>query len=185
MHALRMRDEKVQQAEFQRAERNGAGAGFGLGSHTQRERIEAQTVDLQDVVAMLVRRAAAQYGADAGMQLARVTRFDDVVVGAGVERGNLGARIAMTGQHDDRQAARLHVGAQGQQHVDRLALGPRPLHQEQLRHGGQDGRLRLARMADPLNIVSTITQGKRQTLPLCLVVFDQQDLNTHFVISPV
>lgn len=149
-----------------------------LRGHAQRERVKPQAVDLQDLVPLL-RRAAAQHGTNAGMQLAHIAGLDHVIVGAGIECRDLGARVAVARQHDDRQAARVRAGTQGQQHVDRLAFRPVPLHQQQVRLRCLHRGLRLRRTVDALGVVSAIAQGQRQSLPLSLVLFNQQDLNAH------
>ena len=55
----------------------------------------------------LLLQAMAQGGAQAGHQLVGAERLGDIVVGAGVERGDLGRLVAAARQHDDRHRRAL------------------------------------------------------------------------------
>lgn len=77
---------------------------------------------------------AAQHGANAGRQLARVEGLGDVVIGAELETQDAVDVVAAGGEHDHGQVA---VGAQPPQHVEAAGLGQHDIQQQELRPAGQ------------------------------------------------
>jgi hypothetical protein len=92
----RVRHEEMQQPELGGPELDRAAAV----AHAMRRGVELQARELDDVVGQL-RRAPAHDRLDAGEELAPRIRLGDVVVRAGVERGDLVVlRRALADQHD-------------------------------------------------------------------------------------
>src|SRR5579884_778503 len=146
-------------------------AGDGDGGLLE---VDADRADLHD---RLGRRAdPPQHGAQPREQLADRERLRDVVVGAGVESGDLLVVVADRGDEDDRRlaplaqaATHLAAGAVGQQQVEDDGVGrPQPRGRER---GG--GRLRR------LDLVARAAQVGREGAQELRLVVDDEHVPVH------
>ena len=113
-HLARVVEERHQQAELGRGDRHHR--AFGIGQPAL-ERIEppafefaAARVRPGRVEAAARRLARRSTRADAGDQLARLERLDDIIVGADLEPDDAVGRLAARGQEDRRNCARSRSG---------------------------------------------------------------------------
>ena len=83
------------------------------------------------------RREARQQALDAGQQLGRVERLDEVVVGTGAQAADLLLHLALGGEHDDRdvRGAALLAADLGRDLVA-VELGQLDVEQDQVRRLG-------------------------------------------------
>ena len=91
-----------------------------VGRCTRLAREVDREVGRRDDRLLLGGRGAPQRGAQPGEQLVHAERLGHVVVGAGVERGDLVGLAVAHGQHDDRHRA---PAAQAADHVDAVDAG--------------------------------------------------------------
>ncbi len=96
----------------------------------RRARSISSVVDLDDRGSRRSGRHAAEYRAHAGQQLLDVERLGDVVVGAGVERGDLVVLAVARGEDDDRYVAERAHPAQG---LDAVEIGKAEVEQHDIR----------------------------------------------------
>jgi hypothetical protein len=95
--AIGTRGQVVEQAKFERAERDGlAGMADAIGS-----RVDGQASDFDDARRVDGRLGATQQGFDAGDELAGAEGLGDVIVGAHFEADNAVGFIAARGQHEN------------------------------------------------------------------------------------
>ena len=169
-----MRHEEVQQAQLGGPQVDRLVAG---GHHVGR-RVDAQAGDLDHVVGEL-RRAPAHDRLDPRQQLAGGERLGDVVVGAGLERGDLVLLLGARRQQHDRDVLGALVGAQppregqardARQHpVEQHEVGPRVAHQ----------RLGLRNVARAHHLVAGALQVGGEQVANRRFVFDYQNGPAH------
>ena len=90
-----------EQVEFRRGEVNGLPVHF----HRVQSFVQFHVADVQPLVTRSLRIAAAQYGLNAGRQLAHAEGFDDVIVGAEFQPEHGVRFLHPRGQDDHRRCA--------------------------------------------------------------------------------
>ena len=141
--------------------------------HGARRRVELDGADLQRAGRRGGRGGAraAQDGADAGDELARAERLDDVVVGAELEAQHAVGLVAAGGEHDHRHALAV---AQLAQQVEARAVGEHDVEEHEvgaLAAGDlEPGRQRAGR----LRAEALASEGFRQRNGDRLFVLDEQ-----------
>ena len=89
---------------------------------------------------LFLRRAAAQYGLDARLELARREWLGHVIVDPGLETRDPIGFVASRGHHDDGELPSPGGAAQGPRKREAGWSGQHPVEKQQVRQGGPDGR---------------------------------------------
>ena len=165
-----MRHEEVQQAELGGRELD---ALVARRVTRVRGRVEAQAFDL-DHVARELRRAPAQHRLDARGELLRRERLGEVVVGAGLEAGDLVLLHRARGEHQDRQVARALVGAQAPREGEARFPRQHPVEDQHVGQRGADRGFGLLGARGAQHAVAAVLEVDRdQLLDLRLVLDDE------------
>ena len=140
MHTLRVLHQKVQQFELRGAHLE----GLSLVSHAVGGRVQHQLTNRHTVVDLL-RRTAAQHGANAGKQFLRRERLGDVVVRTRIEPSHFVGFIAARGEHQDGNGLETAVSTPLAGQLQPALAGQHPVQQDDV---GQHGvQLALGRFA--------------------------------------
>eukprot|EP01107_Rhizomastix_libera_P006422 TRINITY_DN20562_c0_g1_i1.p1 TRINITY_DN20562_c0_g1~~TRINITY_DN20562_c0_g1_i1.p1 ORF type:complete len:262 (+),score=-23.55 TRINITY_DN20562_c0_g1_i1:270-1055(+) len=177
---LRVGHEEVQQAEFRRPQVHRA----AVAQHPVGNGIQAQAFDIHRVLGHLG-RPPAQHCLDAGLQLPGGEGFGDVVVGPGLEAGDLVVLLAPGGEHDDGHVLGPLVGPQlaGELHAGHA--GQHPVQQDHVGQHLAHLALRLFGIVGPQHLVPGMLQiGGDQFLDRGFV-FDDKDVGWHWVGCPL
>ena len=140
--------------------------------------VEVETAEPHDVVRDLG-RAAAQDGLDARVQLAGRERLRDVVVGAGLEAGQLVLLFRAGRQHDDRDLLRPAVGPEAARELDAGDAGQHPVEQDEIGECGLDDVHGLFGVVRLEQVVACLLQVVGDQFLNRRFVFDDQNRRGH------
>ena len=114
-------------------------------------------------------RRATCDGIDAGEQLAKAERLDQVVVGTELEADDAVDLVSARADDDDRHA---RAGAQLAAHLEAVAVGEAQVEQHEIVLGRRDG---IRRVRDPRDVEPLALQPVRERLGDRLLILDKQD----------
>ena len=114
------------------------------------------------------------------MQLGRVERLDEVVVGAGLETADLLLHLALGGEHDDRDVGGLALlGPDLRRDLVPVELGQRDVEEDEVRRLGAPQAESLGAVGRDDDLVPLLLERVLQESLDVLVVVDDEDLGRH------
>ena len=136
--------------------------------------VDDEVADLEALRLGLV--AATQPGADAGDQLLRLERLDDVVVGAGLEADHDVDRVGAGGEHDDRHAG---LGPDPAAHLHAVEAREHDVEQDEVGTVLAEGAERPRAVGDVRDLESLVAQDDAEHLRQRQVVVDDEHATLH------
>ena len=136
--------------------------------------VEREAFDLH-AFGIARRRAAPEHRLDARDQLARRERLRQVVVGAGIEAGDLVGFLRARRQHHDRDVARIRIAAQDPDQVEAAHVGQHPVDQDEVGPAVADARERGLAVLGERDFAAGAPQPECNQVADRLLILDDQD----------
>ena len=126
-----------------------------------------------------VARCARRSSARAGDELVRAERLGDVVVRPELEADDAIGFLRARGQHDDRDRARLHVGADRAADFEAIDVGQHQVEDEQVGWARRDRRQGFTSRGDHLRREARLAQIAGDEIGNIPVVFHDEHAGSH------